>query len=358
MKNKQKFSYALSLIIILILIYFSFYNYINNNKSISIMAWSDSIDQEVIRNFEQETGITVNIKYYSTNEELISKLSISNKNVDLLFPSDYIIPDLLNLKLIKPIDIKKIECFDVLLPDLLLTVYYNKQYYGIPNEWGVFGLVINEKIKKMINNNNAVYKAFFDGNYKNNKFKISLINDIPTISNITYHYYKFFFQKNKIYYKKNLATILYEILKHQKKQVVLYSDEFITSLFSDNIIDMALMQSYKYLKVLKQDPSLKLDFILPNYHILKATEYCAISSSSEKEDICYLFINFILRKESLLLNMKKNLFFSPRIDIVENTTPAMKKILSNIEKNKKIVQTTKPILNKEDTIALLMKLKS
>jgi len=358
MKNKNILLLIGIIIIILIPIYFYNYYNDNNNKYISIMAWNNSIDLEVIKAFEKETGIKINIKYYTSNEELISKLSISNKNIDLIFPSDYVIPDLLNLKLIKPINTKKIECFNILITDLLSTVYYNKQYYGIPCEWGVFGLVINEKIKKNINNNNLIYKAFFDGFYKKKPLRLALINDIPTITNITYHYYKFIFQKNKIYNKKSLLTIIYEILKNQKKQVTIYSDDSIISLFSDHIIDISLMQSFRYLQMLDADPSLKLDFILSNYHILKTTEYCAISSSSNKDDLCNAFINFILRKEYLLLNIKKNHFFSPRSDVIDNNNIAMKKILLDLEKNKKIMKTTEIILNKEDMIALWMNLKS
>jgi spermidine/putrescine transport system substrate-binding protein len=357
MKNKKTLL-IISSIIAISLLYFLFYFYNYNTKYISIMAWNNSIDLEIIKKFEDETGIKVHIKYYASNEELISKLSISNKNIDLIFPSDYAIPDLLKLKLIKPIDTKKIECFNLLITDLLSTIYYNKQYYGIPTEWGVFGLVVNKKIKKNINNNNLIYKAFFDGYYKKTKLKLALINDIPTVTNIAYHYYKFFFQKNKIYNKKNLLTILYEILKNQKKQVTLYSDESILSLFSDEIIDISLMQSFKYLQMLEANPSLKLDFILPNYHILRATDYCAISSSSNKNELCYIFINFILKKESLLFNIKQNLFFSPRSDITYDNNLEMKKILMQLEKNKKIIKITEAILNKEDMIALWMNLKS
>ncbi len=359
MKNKQKLFYILFfiLIIISVFLYFIYYNK-NNHRFISIMAWNNSLDIEYIKKFEEKTGIKVHIKYYATNEELISKLSISNKNIDLIFPSDYAIPNLLQLKLIKPIDTKKIDNFNSLLPELLSTVYYNKQYYGIPNEWGVFGLAVNEKTKKMIGNNNLIYKAFFDGNFKNNKLRLALINDIPTIVNIAYNYYKFFFQKNKIYHKKNLLTIIYEILKHQKKEVHLYSDEAIISLFSDDIIDIYLMQSFRFLQIMEADPSLKLEFILPNYHVLKVTEYCAISSSSNKDDMCYDFINFILTEEYLLESIKKNLFFSPRSDIKIDFNSKMNKILYFLEKNKKNMQITESILNKEDMIALWMKLKS
>ena len=359
MKNKKITLYIGIILITIIFFYYIFiYSFQKKTKSLSIMAWNNSVDLEIIKEFEKETGITINIKFYSSNEELISKLSISNNNVDLLFPSDYAIPVLLNSKLIKPIDIKKIDCFQFIFPELLNSVYYNKQYYGIPHEWGVFGLVINEKTKKLINNNNLIYKAFFDGYYKKNKLRIALINDIPTITNITYNYYKFFFQKNKIYHKKNLLTILYEILKHQKKQVTLYSDDFIISLFSDDMIDIALMQSYRYLKIIESDPNLKLEFILPSYHILKVTEYCSLSASSEKDDMCYTFINFILRKKLLLSNIKKHLSFAPRSDITDTFNPAMEKIFLSLIKNKKIIKTTEPILNKEDSIALLMKLKS
>jgi spermidine/putrescine transport system substrate-binding protein len=357
MKN-NKILFYIFLLIFTFSLYIFYIFFLKNNKSISIMAWNNSLDIKSIKRFEQETGINVNIKYYNSNEELISKLSITNKNIDLIFPSDYIVLELLKLKLIKPIDEKKINCFSFLIKDLLQGVYFNKQYYGVPHEWGVFGLVVNESIRKNITNNNDIYKAFFEGNYNNIYLRLATLNDIPTICNIAYNYYKNFFKKNKIYYKKNLFTILYEILKKQKKYIAVYTDESITSLFIDDIIDIALMQSYRYVKMLKDFPNLQLEFILPNYHILQATEYCSISSSSNKEDLCYQFINFILDKEQLLINLQENLFFSPRTDVIDQNNNLNKKLQGDLKKNKKIIQTTEAILNKKDMVALWMKLKS
>jgi spermidine/putrescine transport system substrate-binding protein len=356
MKNSKK-TLSLVFLTIITFIIFLFYFY-KHKKSISIMAFNCALDINLIKQFEEETGIKVNIKYFSSNEELVAKLSISNKNIDLLFPSDYVIAELLKLKLIKPLDIKKIDCFPFIIKELLTPVHCNKKYYGIPLEWGVFGLVVNEKIKKNITNNNDIYKAFFEGTCNDLALRIATINDIPTVCNITYYYYQYFFKKNKIYYKKNLFTILYEILKKQRHHVVVYTDESVATLFKDDIIDVALMQTYRYLKIIEQYPELNLEFIFPTYHILQATDYCTLSSSSEKEDLCYEFINFLFEKNQLSSNLKEHCLFSPRTDLLDETSTSGKQILSELKKNKKIIQLTETILNQKDMTALWMKLKS
>lgn len=334
-------------------------NVFNKKKNIYIMAWAGCLDSVLIEKFEKKYNAKVHVKFYSSNEELISKLGIYNKNIDIIFPSDYIISDLFKKKLIKPIQIKNIVHFDKLLPDLLNKVVHNKKYYGVPAGWGAFGIALNESLYKKIESNSDILKIFFTGKHKGEVFKIAVINDMATMTNNAYHYYKYNFKKNKIYNKKNLFTILHEILQEQKKNVVLYThDDFLGPIFEHDIVDMAIIESGRYLKIIESLPHINLKFVFSSYYILKVCEYMALSANAQNEDLCYQFINFMLEEEQIIYSSKNDFSFSSRKDLLYKTIPEAQEIIKNIQNNKHITLFTEDILNKKELIALWMKLKS
>ena len=64
----------------------------STNKEVNVLNWSSYIPYSVISDFERETGIKVNYGTYSSNEELLAKISSSKEGTyDLIFPSDYMI---------------------------------------------------------------------------------------------------------------------------------------------------------------------------------------------------------------------------------------------------------------------------
>ena len=63
-----------------------------NTNVLNVLNWSSYIPDEVIKDFEKETNIKVNYGTYSSNEELLAKISASKKGTyDVVFPSDYMI---------------------------------------------------------------------------------------------------------------------------------------------------------------------------------------------------------------------------------------------------------------------------
>ena len=59
-------------------------------KSINVATWTDMLDEDMIKKFEEETGIHVNISYFDNNDELFVKMrATKGEGYDLIIPSDY-----------------------------------------------------------------------------------------------------------------------------------------------------------------------------------------------------------------------------------------------------------------------------
>lgn len=354
----MKNNYFISLLLaFLALTCFFIYKKETQDRSISVFCWYNSFDASLFKEFEEETKIKIHVKYYASNEELIPKLAFSKENVDVIFPTDYAFQELIKLDLLQPINLTKIDAVKTFSKDLLTPAYINKKQYGIPREWGIFGLVVNKKIRNLISDDLVLYKAFFDGHYKNKQLRLASDNDIMVITNLIYFYYKNFFKKNKIDNKENLLTIMYEILKKQKKNILLYSDNLLENLFTDDLIDIAIMQSDRYLKLI-HNHDVDLEFVLSPYYNLKVIEYAAIPKSSEKVEQAYKFINFILKKEILKNDLKECHFFPARNDLVHEISDQGKVILEKSNKLKRTLKQTQFILNKKESTKLWMKIKT
>lgn len=55
--------------------------------SLNVYAWADEIPQSVFDAFTEETGITVNVDNFDSNETMISKLAAGNSGYDIVEPS-------------------------------------------------------------------------------------------------------------------------------------------------------------------------------------------------------------------------------------------------------------------------------
>ena len=74
------------------------------DKSITVFSWEDYIDETLLDDFSEETGITVNYYTFATNEEMYNELIKDPTACDLICPSDYMIMKMIDEDLIKKYD--------------------------------------------------------------------------------------------------------------------------------------------------------------------------------------------------------------------------------------------------------------
>ena len=60
-------------------------------KSITVFSWEDYIDESLLSEFTEETGIVVNYYTFATNEEMYNELTKDPEACDLICPSEYMI---------------------------------------------------------------------------------------------------------------------------------------------------------------------------------------------------------------------------------------------------------------------------
>ncbi|MFS8506699.1 MAG: extracellular solute-binding protein [Candidatus Babeliales bacterium] len=114
-----------------------------DKKSINVFLWSGVIDPKFFKEFEQKTGIKVNVTYFGGNEELIAKLlATDSKGYDLISPSDYVVDFLIKHKQLKKLDKSKLNFYDKLNPKLLGYYFDPVEMITQSHKTGMFWVLV------------------------------------------------------------------------------------------------------------------------------------------------------------------------------------------------------------------------
>lgn len=112
-------------------------------QELRLFIWSEYIDPEIITQFEKEFGVKVTIDLYEDNESMLAKLKGGGASqYDVVVPSDYIVPALVQLDLIAPLDAAKIPNRINIDPKFQNPPYDPEQKFTVPYQWGTVGLVV------------------------------------------------------------------------------------------------------------------------------------------------------------------------------------------------------------------------
>ncbi|MBS0186154.1 MAG: polyamine ABC transporter substrate-binding protein [Proteobacteria bacterium] len=123
-----------------------------DEKVLNIYNWTDDIAPDVLRKFEEETGIKVNYDVYDSDEVLEAKLLLGNSGYDVVFPSaNPFFARQIKAGIYEKIDKSQLKNYHNLDANVLkrLEEIDPENNYGIPYSWGTIGIAYNpEKLSK------------------------------------------------------------------------------------------------------------------------------------------------------------------------------------------------------------------
>ncbi|NMB00253.1 MAG: spermidine/putrescine ABC transporter substrate-binding protein [Firmicutes bacterium] len=108
-----------------------------------VYNWGDYIDEDILQDFEKETGIKVVYDTFSTNEDMYVKIKSGGSTYDVVFPSDYMLTRMINEGMLAKIDLDKIPNHVHLDPRLMGSDFDPKNEYSLPYMWGTLGILYN-----------------------------------------------------------------------------------------------------------------------------------------------------------------------------------------------------------------------
>lgn len=257
--------------------------------TINLFTWGDYFeDESIIEDFEAETGIKVNLHYYTSNEEMRVKLLANKGEYDLVIPSDYAVTTLIRERALKPLDHSRLHFLDAIAKPLMGLDYDPENRYCIPNTWEIYGLGVDREAMEHQTIHPSL-QAVFDESLID--YKLSMTPDPGEAIVFASHY--LFGPVKKL--NPEQASQVRDLLAKQKGWVEAYADYRAKYLIQTKNCPLALVRSSLIWQIGKEHDF--MEFIAPEDGTFITIENLAIPKESKKDDLVYQLINFLYRPD-------------------------------------------------------------
>ncbi|MBU0583487.1 MAG: spermidine/putrescine ABC transporter substrate-binding protein [Alphaproteobacteria bacterium] len=254
-------------------------------EDLRIFGWANEMPDQVIADFEKETGITVTFDTFDSNESMIAKLDAGATGYDLVNPSQYAVQILISRGTIAELDHAKIDTYDNIGPSFKQVSYDPGNKYSIPYVWGTTGLAYN---KSCVDEPITSWKALFDEKYKGRIYML----DNMLAAYIAGLQVNGFSANTSDPAEVEKAT---ETLIAQKPLLAGYNSTNFADLVSSGEACIVESWSSSVLQAIKDNPDVV--YVLPEEGGTMWIDGYSILSDAPNPDAAYKFLTYILRPE-------------------------------------------------------------
>ena len=134
-------------------------------QTLRIYNWGEYVGEHIIQDFQKETGATVLLENFDSNEQMYIKVA-NGEAYDILVPSDYMIQRLISEGYLQKLDKSKLNCMDKLYDAVKGLPYDPENEYSVPYFWGTVGIVYDKTKVDIKDLEKEGYNIFLDQKYK------------------------------------------------------------------------------------------------------------------------------------------------------------------------------------------------
>jgi spermidine/putrescine-binding protein len=115
-------------------------------EELSVYNWADYIDESLLTQYEEEYGVKIIYDTYASNEDLLAKLQAGATGYDVIFPSDYMVAQMIELGLLAEIDLNNIPNLKNIDPFFVDAPYDPGNKHCVPYQWGTTGIAYKTEV--------------------------------------------------------------------------------------------------------------------------------------------------------------------------------------------------------------------
>ena len=279
----------------------------NARPVVNVCSWGEYIDEDLITEFEETTGITVNYQTVESNEALYSLIEMGGADFDVIVPSDYMIARLIDEGMLAELNFDNIPNY-ALIDDTYKNLSYDPENkYSVPYTWGTLGIIYNTT---MVDEEITSWDAMFDPKYAGQVLMINNSRDALAAALLDLGY------SINTTDEKELREA-FQRLKDAKDAGVYQAfvmDQVFQKMEGGNAA-IAMYYAGDYLTML--DNNEDLAFVIPdegsNWFV---DAMCVLKNAQHKEE-AEAWINFIASTTSNLANMDYIWYASPNAEALE-----------------------------------------
>ena len=251
-----------------------------SDRVVNVCSWGEYIDESLITQFEEETGIRVNYQTAESNEALYSLIKMGGADFDVIVPSDYMIARLIDEDMLAELDYSHIPNFDLIADTYKNLSYDPENRYTVPYTWGTLGIIYNTT---MVSQPITSWSAMFDPQYAGQVLMINNSRDA-------------------------LAAALLDVYQ------AFVMDEVFQKMEGGNAA-VAMYYAGDYLTMLENNEDLA--FVIPEEGSNWFVDAMCVLKSSQHMSEAEEWINFIASTKANLANMDYIWYASPNGEALE-----------------------------------------
>lgn len=261
-----------------------------SKKEVRIYNWGDYVDTELLRKFEEETGIRVIYSNYNTNEDMYVKLKSGGTSYDLVVPSDYMIERLIKEDMLRKIDWDQIPNKKYLDQVYLNQAYDPNQEYSVPFFWGTLGIIYN---RELVDEEVDSWGILWDERYAREIIMMDNSRDSLGVALSYLGYSMNSVEEDQLLEARDLLIeqypLVYAYLVDQTRDLMINGEAALGVIYSGDALD-ALSNN--------ED----LDYVIPKEGSNLWFDSMVIPASAKNVDNALAFINFMLEPENAAQN--------------------------------------------------------
>lgn len=274
---------------------------------VNVYNWEDYICEDTLKLFTEETGISVNMMNFTTNEDMMVQVRNSPASFDVIFPSDYCVERMIAEDLLEEINFENIPNLQYIDPNLLNPSYDAENKFSVPYMWGTVGILYNTKL---VDEPITSWASLFDQKYKGNVFMMDSIRDTMGIT-LKYLGYS---MNTRDPLEMNAAK---EALIQQKRDGVVKAyqvDETKDKMVAGEAA-LALMWSGDAQYAIDLNPDLA--YVVPQEGSNVWVDAMVISKGAKNKENAEIFIDFMSRPDIAQMNCNEIWYSTPNTAAVE-----------------------------------------
>jgi spermidine/putrescine transport system substrate-binding protein len=256
-------------------------------KILNIYAWTGEVPDFVVREFEKETGIKINISTYDNNEIMYAKLrTTKNPGYDVIMPSSNFVDRMQRQGMLEKLDKSKLTNWNNLNPSFLHRNYDPNNEFSVPYIWGITGIFVNDKyfspytIKK--------WKDLWDKRFENQLMVLDDSKELFSIALLTLGHPVN--DQNPEHIKE-----AYLLLKSLMKNIKVFSTSAVVAIIMDEDAKAGIAWNGDTMKARSENAH--INFIIPEDGFIIWVDSFAVPKSAPHKNAAYLFLDFMMRPD-------------------------------------------------------------
>ena len=279
-------------------------------RVVNVCSWGEYIDESLITQFEEKTGITVNYQTVESNEALYSLLKSGAGDYDVIVPSDYMISQLIEEDMLEKLDYSKLPNFSLIDDRSKFLSFDPTNEYSVPYTWGTVGIIYNTAVVK---EEITSWSVLFDDKYAGN---ILLINNSRDAIGIALMYLGYSVNTTNEAEIREAAALIGDAMNRG-----VYQGKVMDEIYGKMEGGNAAISTYyagDYLSMVdNQADGVDLAFSIPEEGSNWFVDAMCILKDSTHQDEAHEWINFIASTEANLANMDYIWYASPNREALE-----------------------------------------